>query len=154
MNLFIWGDDLNTDMALIDRQHKEYVRRTNAFLEASMERKEKGKGSARETFQFLRKYIDEHFTTEEELMAEYDYPARQRHIVQHRHFQTEVDQLGVTLDKGNPSTDIVLKLNYLLVDWFQRHIKQIDKQLTGFLAEQAGREGHGRLRDLIKGLLD
>jgi hemerythrin len=137
MNLFIWGDELNTDIELIDRQHKEYVRRTNAFLEASMERKEKGRGSVRDTFRFLRRYIDEHFTTEEELMDEYGYPGAQRHIIQHRHFQSEVDKLVGILGRERLNLDQVLKLNYLLVDWFQRHIKQTDKHLTEFLAKQA-----------------
>jgi len=154
MKLFAWGDDLNVDIALIDRQHREYVRRTNAFLEASMNRQTRGPASANNTFRFLRKYIDEHFTTEEELMAETSYSEEGKHVAQHRHFQGEVDRFGDAVTSGELSTDSLLRLNYLLVDWFQRHIKQVDKRLSQHLTEKARASGNGKLRDFLKGIFD
>ena len=152
MRYFNWNDDLTTGMAAIDDQHREYSKRVNAFLRECVER-----GGEREalssTFTFLRQYVIEHLSTEEKLMAEYDYPQRAQHVAQHDYLRGWTDETSDGLAGHVLDTDYTLKVNYVLVEWFQKHIKTVDKRLTAFLTQLASERKLPKLMALMKSAL-
>ena len=152
MKLFDWSEELVTNVDLIDRQHQEYRRRANAFLKRCVEEGGTEKELAK-TFEFLESYVREHLRTEEGLMAEYDYPHRAQHEGQHHYLASWIKDTQATLgENGSLDTNTVLKVNFVLVDWFQKHILTVDKQLTTFLCEIADRRKDRKLLRLIKGV--
>jgi hemerythrin len=77
---FIWGDpmayqwdsSLETGYEKIDKQHKQLFAAVNNLMEASGSGK--GDAAVMETLDFLTGYAIKHFSDEEQLQLDYDYP--------------------------------------------------------------------------------
>ena len=128
-----WDDKLLLGVREMDAQHKEYFRRTDQLMElclADVPPREFIK-----TFDFLRAYVQFHFSHEEGLMAEHAYPEMAFHQSQHRWFAGEVDVLTSAAQAGDVASHS-LKLNALLIDWFRSHIQKVDRKLALYLIER------------------
>ena len=153
MKLFEWQSDLDTGVALVDEQHRQYARFTNAFLKAS------GQGRAPrakmiEAFGFLKAYAREHLSMEESLMDEYGFEGAEAHKIQHARFRDWTVKAADRLqDLEEPDSDFLLKVNYMLVDWFQQHIRNVDRSLTSFLRRKAEESRDPALIRIIKGII-
>ncbi len=150
MKRFDWNETLDTGMQLIDDQHRQYARFVNAFLKACV-RTDDPRQKLEQAFSFLNAYAREHLRTEEELMKEYGYPQEKAHLNQHKYLVEWIDKTHDEIQsKQGLNSDFVLKINYVLVDWFQDHIRKVDRQLTAFLTEIAESRKDNRLLRLIK----
>lgn len=148
----LWKEDLATGLELIDKQHKQFFKLVNKLLDSSI--KEKENKVVFDSFVFLKYYILEHFGVEEASMAEYKYPFIDRHKNRHLYFRNEIDKLESSFKANTPPHEIVIKLNYLVVNWFMNHIKVEDKNLCSYLIAEA--EGNkkkliNRLKEIVKG---
>lgn len=150
---FEFGGDLTTGIDLIDRQHREYGRRVNGFLKHCAD-----EGCApedvKEAFDFLRLYVVEHFGTEEALMETFGYPQMAAHVDLHRGFRSWIDDTAKKVNSIPGNRDSTLRVSYKLVDWFQRHIKTVDKKLTQYLKERAKEDKTPALVRLVKGIVE
>lgn len=151
MKYFEWSDELNTDVGTIDAQHREFGRRVNRFLDACVGDTDDSE-ALRETFHFLADYAAEHLELEETLMREYDYPRRDEHESQHARFRTFVKESILAMRHPALPIDFTMSVNYMLVDWFQSHIRGVDKPLTAFLHEVAKTRKPPKLVQLIQGI--
>ena len=132
-------EDLKTNIKIIDEQHKVYFKMLNELLAFSL------KGEARsvisESIKMLSDYVIVHFSTEESMMAEYHYPKYDSHRSAHRHFRREVERMASLFkDNRDPTKNVILKYDYLLVTWFTNHIKEVDKKMSKFLLEKMEEE--------------
>jgi len=148
---FEWTDDLETGVAIIDRQHQQYARFVNAFLQLCM-RSTDVRPDLEKAFNFLYAYAREHLTTEERLMEEFDYPDRETHVKLHDYLRSWTEQAREHLGAGDLPDDFVMRINYVLVDWFQEHIKRTDRKLTDWLRRIAEEQRTPRIVRLVKGL--
>ena len=152
MKLFRWSKELETGIRAIDAQHRELVRRVNAFLTECQE-----SGGTREnmlrTFNFLRPYAIGHFDTEFGLMQEYDYPQLGPHQRAHERVREWVESTAEKLQTADIDTNFTLEVNYHLVDWLENHFRTMDRRLTDYLRELAQSRQNKKLSDLIKGVL-
>lgn len=151
MKSFDWQSDLDTGIELIDGQHKQYGRFANAFFRMCT------KGTdphpdLRKAFNFLHVYAREHLSTEEGLMKEYDYPEREVHVGRHDYLRKWIDDTRDHIDRDDLSKDFLMKVNYVLVDWFQEHIRKVDHRLTRYLHRVAEERKDGKLLRIIKGV--
>ena len=69
-----WTDKYASGSSLVDEQHKELFRRVNLLLASCDEGK--GKLEVQRTLEFIREYVQFHFSTEEQLMRKYNFPER------------------------------------------------------------------------------
>ena len=99
----VFDEALKTGNELIDTQHQELIARVNK-LSDSLE-SAKGKNVAIQTLDFLMDYVEFHFSAEEKLQEENQYPELAAHKEQHEKFTKAVDELREMLEEEEGPTD-------------------------------------------------
>jgi hemerythrin len=125
-----WTPDMSVGIGEIDAQHREFIRLIAGMPEkmsAGYDTK-----SAVELVAFLEGYADRHFTTEENYMSVYSYPALGAHKVLHDKFRAEIKLMREKAEKEEAARAI-LDINRRIYNWFVEHIKVTDKKLGEFL---------------------
>ncbi|MDT8444463.1 MAG: bacteriohemerythrin [Desulfuromonadales bacterium] len=131
-----WTEDLAVGVGRIDAQHQEIFSKYNEFLDSC--KSGQGRTSLLGLLDFLVDYVDEHFSHEEQLMAEYDYPDREQHIAMHRELTGIVLALrGRFIDEG-PSLSMITELNRTIFEWLVTHIRKTDVELGNYLNRKWG----------------
>ena len=135
-----WSESLSVGVEIIDRQHRELIERIGEFQKACQEGK--GVEKLEELYAFIVRYVEEHFRTEEELMARYGYDLAHEHTQKHQWFKKEFDSLKERLNALKGASNIaeglslVMETASLLTDWFINHIGNMDKKLGEFLRKK------------------
>ena len=129
-------DDLLTGIEDIDKQHQELLDKANVILFPKTGRL--GSKDILDGLEFLIRYVDEHFSTEERLMKFYGYPKREGHKKQHQRLRREVEGLYSRGKKADSVTVLATEIHYLLSDWFTYHINEWDKGYATYLQERVG----------------
>ena len=98
---FGWTSKLETGIEVIDVQHRRYFELLDNYLETTNELSTTPEQvvDLAETFNFLRQYAKEHFSSEEAIMLETKYPAYEQHQAQHLHFSDKLEKLYRRLRK-------------------------------------------------------
>jgi hemerythrin len=121
MAKFLWTEQLNVGVEVIDRQHRRIVEYINQLDDA------RSGGQTREEIGYLIHdlvdYTISHFGFEESLQEEAGYPFSKSHKKVHELFTQRVSEYQERHDKGE---DISKALNSLLVTWLFNHIKRDD----------------------------
>lgn len=117
-------------IALIDSQHRELIELVNKISDEVVEREQS------ETIQAnlwggLIQFAHEHFAFEERLMAEYDFPGMENHIMEHRKLLQQLNNLIKADLRARHKAALV---SAFLTDWTEQHILYADKELGEFLA--------------------
>jgi hemerythrin len=84
-----------------------------------------------ETFKSLVDYVQVHFTTEEKLLNENDYPYLLSHKQEHDKFIEKVKELYSRALSG--SSRVSIEMLIFLRDWLLNHIIKTDKKYSKFL---------------------
>lgn len=131
LKLFQWRDDLVTNVAVIDAQHRQYFDRVNQALHHV------GAAVSREDFtgslDFVRQYAVFHFDTEQDAMQFHAYPGYGAHLEQHQFFAQRLDELCADFQTQGFDPGLAARLHNLLVGWFVNHIRLEDQKLARFL---------------------
>ena len=126
----VWSDDYAVDFELIDNQHKELVRMTNALFEGC----KKGKTAADVAFiQTIRgavEYAQTHFFTEEKYMKSAEYPHFDIHKKEHDSFVATVVESVRHFEEGKSEPIILARF---LKKWLLTHIAESDKKYAPYL---------------------
>lgn len=121
MSKFVWTDQLNIGIGVIDQQHRRIVDYINQLDEA------RSNGLSREEISNLMNdlvdYTISHFGFEETLQEEAKYPFINAHKKVHELFAKRVSEYQARLEKGE---DVTRALNSMLVTWLFNHIKRDD----------------------------
>lgn len=127
-----WKDSYDIGVEKIDCQHRQLLAKLNEFFDACS--KQQGKEQIEETLNFLKDYTLEHFSSEESLMADIDFPELSEHRKTHAEFIQTVLELEETLKTKGPSVLSTIKLNRTLTDWLLNHINKCDKLIGEYMA--------------------
>ena len=125
-------DKLSVKVVLIDDQHKKLVDIINELHDAMSTGQ--GKSVMNEVLAHLIDYTKMHLSTEERLMAQYNYPDRILHEAQHIDLTNQVGQLYIKVKENKIS--VTLETMNFLKDWLNHHILETDKKLGAFLVEK------------------
>lgn len=124
-----WNEKLNTGIAAIDRQHQALIRVANR-LEAAA-----SWGTALFALDYvigeLSTYAAEHFSQEDALFSNSDYPKVEEHRAEHRGFIERVESFRKELAAGGdlqPS-----QLHAFLSDWIIHHIEELDMGYVSYI---------------------
>jgi hemerythrin len=127
-----WQDGYSVNNRIIDEQHKELLRFTNELYAAS----KYGGFSERiffaRTVQKAVKYTQEHFSTEEKLMQEKNYPYYAEHKEQHDVFVAEVVRQIKEMENASGKGEAFV---LFLKDWILNHIAVSDKKYMPYIAD-------------------
>ena len=134
----LWDEELATGIELIDNQHREIFRRVDILLDACKEHR--GKVEVGGFLNFLEDYVVEHFSAEENIQRHFQYPGYAAHKKLHEEFIKSVDGLREQFEREGPSLMMVVNTSQVVVDWFVKHIRKVDKALAEFLKTHGYKE--------------
>jgi hemerythrin len=132
MNMaYQWDSSLETGHEKIDNQHKQLVAALNNIIEASQQGK--GKEEIFKTLDFLTGYTIMHFTTEEKLQVQFDYPDYLIHKRYHDEFKVTVGELTKRLVAEGPTEEMIGVVTTTIGNWLLNHIKGDDFRMAAFV---------------------
>lgn len=123
-----WKESFTVHVDEIDGQH----RRLFAIINRTIELYEMGTGDLIEIIRELVDYVDYHFSTEMQYMAEYDYP----HILEHNRQHAEFTKKNIEfLDKiDEDPRRLAGEMLIFMKEWYLKHILGEDQRMGDFLA--------------------
>lgn len=126
-----FDETLITGNEMIDSQHKELIGKINSLLDSCEDGNDKL--AAVKTLDYLAEYTDFHFSAEEKLQEEMEYPGIKEHKVEHDKLRKVVDELHEMLvEEEGPTPAFVEQVNQNVIDWLYRHIKGFDRSVAEY----------------------
>lgn len=135
MALFQWTEELSVGVKRFDDDHQRLFEMINDLNDAML--RGKGREALNDIITGLEEYAKTHFSAEEKLFAEYEYPFAQSHKKQHDFYIGKVAEFKRENDEGR--LGVTVKVSQFLSDWLKNHIKVVDKQYTQFFNERGVR---------------
>jgi hemerythrin len=137
-----WTEDLETGIDVLDGQHHRYMDLLKSYLDKASEASTTTVEilDLAETFNFLRQYAKEHFSTEELVMQESGYPDFELHHKEHLYFLKHVEELYNEMRTKGFSPELSREVRYLTLEWFIEHIRMTDMKLVEFLNKKAAED--------------
>ncbi len=130
-----WTTDMSVGVEKIDEQHRELARRINAIYKAVTQ--DNGPEEVAPVFYFLEEYIVRHFTDEQALMSQYEYPEKDEHLTIHNAFIRDVLSLKIKYEEEGCTPELLEELQERVSDWFVDHVMVRDKALGLFISEKS-----------------
>lgn len=125
-----WDEQLATGVTKIDEQHKDLFKRMDKIAEAC--KSGAAKDELMPTLMYLRRYVDSHFSDEEELQNTSEYPKREEHKRQHKLFMEKVDSLFNECEEEGATLTTILKTNTVINNLLVTHINNHDKEFAKY----------------------
>jgi len=124
-----WQDTYSVGIPAIDSQHKVLIDLINRLDDTKH-----GDGDLRVVMDKLDWYVRQHFSLEETMMLDADYPGLEEHLAEHREFEPWLRAAQSHMAIGGLDTGIVANtVNDHLKDWLQHHILLVDMDFRGKL---------------------
>jgi len=132
VSLIKWDDGLSVTLVEIDRQHQRLIEMINDLHDAM--KQGKGKDVLKKIINGLIEYAGYHFRTEEKYFDKFGYPDANSHKEEHRDFTKKVAEFKDGLTAGK--IGLSMELLDFLTQWFQTHVKIVDKKYVPFFNEK------------------
>ncbi|MBU1002416.1 MAG: bacteriohemerythrin [Proteobacteria bacterium] len=124
-----WNDSLKLGVTEIDKQHEKLIGLINDLYDACT--LGKAQDIVDEIVSEAHDYIGYHFSTEQRLMEEHDYPVLDDHIDEHEDYILKSsDYLVASQDNAKGLAQDVLDY---LTGWWKTHINDTDRKLALYL---------------------
>lgn len=134
------GNGFITGIEFMDQQHSFFVAAMNRLLEAM--KNGEGKEEIRKTMRFVELHILKYLPREEEFMRENNYHDMEFHIIQHKKFKADFEEIkDIYFSKGY-SVSLPLTLQRKMQDWLAHHISKTDS-ILGDYVNSVNRAGGG-----------
>lgn len=126
-----FDENLYTGNEMIDTQHRELIDKINRLLEVC--ESQDGKLAALKMLNYLSDYTDFHFSAEEKLQEELEYPGIREHKAKHEELRNVVKELFEMLEEEEGPTDrFVEQVNRNVTQWLYHHIKGFDRSVAEY----------------------
>ncbi len=127
-----WKDDYSVGIDSIDQQHKKLINLINQ-LQTAIDYST-GKEFEQEALDELVDYTKTHFSYEEGLLRDNDYPGYEDHKIQHEKMFKKVEEVlsNYEHDQDSAMSDAV----EFLKDWLIKHINGTDKEYSSYLIDR------------------
>ena len=129
--VYQWDSTLETGHAKVDNQHKQLVAALNDLIEASYS--DKGEKTVMDTLDFLTGYTIKHFSDEEKLQKDSNYPDYLNHKRIHENFKLTVKGMVEQVKKEGPTKKIMNDVTESLGSWLINHIKGDDFRMAAYV---------------------
>jgi hemerythrin len=124
MSYLKWSEKYSVNVPELDEQHKKLFTLVNDMYDAMYE----GKGSemiGKVIAKFVD-YTDYHFTAEERLLLQHEYPEYEEHKGMHDSLSNKAHSIKDDFDSG--ITPSAIEVMVLLTNWLNRHILEEDRK--------------------------
>jgi len=129
MSFMQWNSNLSVGIEEIDNQHKKLIEIINTLNDAM--KTGKGSESLSGIVSELIEYTKYHFTAEEALMKDNNYPGYLSHKAVHSTLVEKVRDIELDLKAGKIALSV--QVFAFLKDWLVNHIQGEDKKYAPFL---------------------
>jgi len=126
-----WNSELETGNSKIDQQHEGWIAAVNNLFASINDNK--GAVEIKKTMKFLIEYTNIHFSDEEELQIQFDYPKYKSHKQLHLDFKLMVINMSHTLDEQGATDDFINNTCVTMGHWVINHIKKEDFKLVAHI---------------------
>jgi len=133
MNKMEWNDGLSVGIALIDEQHKTWIKHLNDLAAAFDSRL--GIEHIAKTLAFLVDYTYFHFSTEEKHMTANNYPGLAAHRLKHNKLKATLKNLIEDFEEEGATQALVEAIDTFLGNWLLNHIEEVDRAFGTFLRD-------------------
>lgn len=131
-----WTHKISVGDKKLDQQHKKMLEQISHLIQ-----KIYNKGDARQTMQFLNKYIKGHLADEEKYMQKHQYPKLKQHKSVHKNFINFMNNYEKDFKKSFSSKDLTQKdldklankAKKFLGLWWVNHISKSDKGYSEYI---------------------
>ena len=130
MEFITWDSSLETNIAIIDAQHKVLVKKVNQLHNYMQS------NSLENLFPLLDELLEftfYHFETEENYFSVYNYEGKLEHIKEHDKFRELIKNIK---KEEVYNADFQKKLFDFLNSWIVGHIKVVDMKYVSFLKDK------------------
>lgn len=125
-----WDNTMSVGVDILDEDHQRLLDMFNGLLRTNVATRSKDDLQA--LLGGLREYTKVHFSREEEMMRQHDYPNLDTHLAAHRYFVDEIAKLSEEFDNGHAMM-LRIDLILLLKEWLIEHIQSVDIQYKPFM---------------------
>lgn len=124
-------ENLVTGNELIDSQHKELIEKINGLMRSCETHAELA--VAVKTLNYLADYTEFHFSAEEKLQEEIEYPGIVEHKKQHAGFKQAIEELHEMLEEQEgPTPAFAEQVNKKVTEWLYKHIQGFDRSVAEY----------------------
>jgi hemerythrin len=126
-----WDEKYSTGIQLIDDQHKELLKLTNELFNSCKEGDQSAGNTFRKILHSTVDYVKYHFSAEEKIFENINYPLAAEHKRQHESFVKRVLEDAKSFEEGRH----IVPINFakFLKEWILTHIAIHDKQYADFI---------------------
>jgi len=131
MALMTWKNEYSVGVKQLDGQHMQLIDSLNKLHDGIL-----AGATGEVTNRMLRRlmdYTNNHFATEEDLLAQAGYPQLTEHRAEHTALTRKVEDFAARHEEGEP--DIHIELLDFLSDWLNTHILIEDKEYSRWLSK-------------------
>jgi hemerythrin-like metal-binding protein len=129
MAFFEWTDKLAIGVELIDSEHKILIAAIDDFYNAV--HKGDDEAATRKAVAHLVYYVKTHFSDEEALMEEHNYPQLAHHRKIHEMLTEKVAHYADKLQKKQKIHSLDMAI--FLKGWLENHIAETDNRIADFI---------------------
>jgi hemerythrin len=131
--LFDWTPEFNTNIEILDTQHKEFFR-IGRDVEQLIQIKCIGVNDKQllSIISDLKEYITYHFYEEEGMMLDYGYPDTEKHKESHRQFAKKIAEINLIELKLNPLKELQ-KIRDMIQEYVFWHLLSEDKKMVEYV---------------------
>jgi hemerythrin len=126
-----WGERYLTNIPLIDEQHRELIRLTNELYQSCLLGDDAARAYFLKTIKSVVDYVAKHFSAEEKMLENVNYPGLRTHKKQHEEFVKKVLEDVKSFQDGKKFVPNVF-VRYLK-DWVLSHIAVEDKRYAEYI---------------------
>jgi hemerythrin len=123
----LWEEKFSTGDEEIDSQHRMLFDFLNQF-EHNL-KTYRSEQLLRDALDFMKDYIDEHFSFEEVCMMKWQCPASGKNKEAHRKFSASFEEFRKRLDDEGFSDVLLTEVHSTIRDWLTGHIMHVDTHL-------------------------
>lgn len=126
MSLFAWRPEYSVHDEELDNHHQQLFTILNSIYEHVMSSEQLDNISA--TIDELSNYTTYHFTSEEQVMQDKQFPDMAAHIAKHREFTNKISQLRENYHHND--LEVAKDLIIVLGEWLLQHVLKEDKKYS------------------------
>ena len=136
MEFFSWDEKYATNIEQFDADHKKLINLFNEVYDKVFQCKDVDdeRELTQQTLHKLSKYIQYHFTAEEDFMIKLNYSEYKQHKQEHVHYTNEVNKLLVEYEQGGVALSFPTFM--LLKEWIAKHILGTDQKYRSVFYEK------------------
>jgi hemerythrin len=125
LNWIKWLDSYSVDDAEMDKHHARIIEILNILNNSA-----DTEGLVPIVIDELKEYLNYHFSAEEKIMKQYNYPDLQDHLIEHEGFVTQVKKISEYDAEDKLKANMIVNF---LTHWLIQHILGSDKEAFTYI---------------------